>query len=88
MADLYRDRLKDIIEYTSVENKPNRIAFKAKANKKNNSNSNNNSNNNNDNNEDNQDDEESKKEQSLADELMNLVTEGIGNYEEIGKNGI
>ena len=87
MADLYRDRLKDIIEYTSVENKPNRVAFKAKANKKNNSNSNNNSNNNNnDNNEDNQDDEESKKEQSLADELMNLVTEGIGNYEEIGKN--
>lgn len=86
MSDLYRERLQEIIDYASVEDKANRPMFRAQSNKKDNNKKNNNDNdsdkkkNNNDNEDE---DEDKKKDKSLADELMELVSEGVGNYEQI-----
>ena len=84
MSDLYRERLQEIIDYASVEDKANRPMFRAQSNKKDNNkkNDNNKDNNKKDNNNEDED-EEKKKDKSLADELMELVSEGIGNYEQI-----
>ena len=63
MADLYRERLQEIIDYASVENKTNRPMFRAQSNKKDNNKKNDKDKDNNkkNNNNDNEDEDEDKK---------------------------
>ena len=67
MSDLYRERLQEIIDYASVEDKANRPMFRAQSNKKDNNKKNNNDNDSDKkkNNNDNEDEDEDKKKTNL-----------------------
>lgn len=76
MSNLYRERLQDIIEYTSIEDKQTRPMLRAKQKETNKKTTNKN---NNDETKKKQDKEDTTKEKSLADEIIDLVSLDSGN---------
>ena len=78
MSNLYRERLQDIIEYTSIEDKQTRPMLRAKQ-KTEDSNKKKDENNNNDETKKKQEEKDQNKEKSLADEIIDLVSVDPGN---------
>ena len=76
MSNLYRERLQDIIEYTSIEDKQTRPMLRAKQKETNKKTT---DKNNNDETKKKQDKEDTTKEKSLADEIIDLVSLDSGN---------
>ena len=84
MSNLYRERIRDIVEYSSIEDKQNKPMLRAKqksdkTNKKNNNSSNKDANSANEETKKQQESEDANKEKSLADEIIDLVSLDSGN---------